>query len=165
MVIMSGYKNTTSQQRENCGRLADYLEKVLPTGKFKMRDWVKIDHDEGGNFCGTTCCAMGWAAMSGQFKDQGLGYGVQGQLPEQVGSNAVSNAQSAHEEQLFFEQGFLPFPTINGIPSDWSRAGVKVFGEDAMYSVFAQGYLTGHNAIQRLRHIASGEDIFVPRLF
>ena len=69
-------------------RLADYLEKdaVNPNGfKFDMWTWASSESDSDGFFtgnvkpepnCGTSACAMGIAAISGIFKDEGLSYYV-----------------------------------------------------------------------------------------
>lgn len=51
----------TDKQRENCLVLAAFL-RDLPAEKFDMGSWK----------CGTTACAVGWAASLEHFKAQGL---------------------------------------------------------------------------------------------
>lgn len=51
----------TDKQRENCLVLAAFL-RDLPAEKFDMVSWK----------CGTTACAVGWAASLDHFKEQGL---------------------------------------------------------------------------------------------
>lgn len=46
-------------------KLASLLEKK-PEGKFSLKDWRK------DNSCGTTACAVGWAASDKNFRRAGL---------------------------------------------------------------------------------------------
>lgn len=56
-------------------KLADLLEtnaKNKKGARFDMFSWGKVDDPKNAISCGTHCCAMGLAALSGQFKRAGL---------------------------------------------------------------------------------------------
>lgn len=62
-------------------KLADLLEanaKNKKGAKFDMRIWGRMDDEnaEPEMSCGTTCCALGLAAISGTFKRAGLDYEI-----------------------------------------------------------------------------------------
>jgi hypothetical protein len=58
-------------------RLADLLEADASNDlgiKFDLSEWGLVRNKEEPVSCGTTACAMGLAALSGAFKDEGLSY-------------------------------------------------------------------------------------------
>lgn len=62
-------------------KLADLLEynaKNRKGAKFDMGTWGRVDdaNAEPEMSCGTTCCALGLAAISGTFKRAGLGFEI-----------------------------------------------------------------------------------------
>ena len=65
--------------RERLLRLADLLEKDAenPEGvKFDMSEWGRVLDRTRPLSCGTTACAMGLAALSGEFTADGLDYEI-----------------------------------------------------------------------------------------
>lgn len=164
---------TTKQQRENCGKLADFLEqKFSGSDNFQMHNWVYQPTDakslskweRGGvssNECGTVCCALGWAAMSGQFEDQGLSYAVRGflDLHKPLTDEDYVIARTTHEETQLLRNGYTPEATVDGKIVEWADAGIKLFGEHATANIFYHGGILGREAVRRLREVAAGEDI------
>jgi len=57
---------------ERATRMIELLKDV-PLEAFDLRDW--ISSPAAG--CGTTCCAIGWAALDPWFQDQGLSITVE----------------------------------------------------------------------------------------
>ncbi len=55
--------------RERLLRLADFLD-TLPPSKFNYGTWADTLTPEGT--CGTTACALGWAAQMPEFRELGL---------------------------------------------------------------------------------------------
>jgi hypothetical protein len=59
--------------KERLLRLAEFLEKEVPKDRFYYNHWV--GHDWRGMddlSCGTTACALGWAATIPEFHEAGL---------------------------------------------------------------------------------------------
>lgn len=146
---------TTKLQRENCAKLADLLETV-PAKQFDMSLWASFDPDsqpEAGHSCGTVGCAMGWAAVSGQFQDQGLSYGLQ--FDDSEGQTRW--ALTRHEVNKGYKDGYEPECIFKGELIDFDDAGLEVFGEQAVNDVFLCIKITQKEAVTRLRLLAHGK--------
>lgn len=103
----------------NCRRLADMLEHRVKDEQFNMRHFTKN--------CGTIGCALGLAALSGEFRDQGLGWHP---VRKTVGMNCIPETMAA------FNKGKAEaMPTLHGCIVYWEEAGEEVFGEKAFNSV------------------------------
>ena len=110
--------NNTLQRYEfvlkNHETLISFL-KDLPPNKHDQGDWGTCDTQAADHYCGTSACAMGWAAASGEIP--GLGHCL---------------AKSEEWRDRFKSVR----PTVNGERSDWGRAAVKFFGESTLHGVF-----------------------------
>lgn len=90
----------------NCVALAKLLEERVPVDAHDQGHWM--DHSSHSS-CGTTGCALGWAACS----------------------HIISGLQ--HDEIL----GGLAFrPKINGQTTEWHEAGPRFFGRRAWGYIF-----------------------------
>lgn len=109
----------------NCLALAERLA-ALPDALFNQGSWSSPARNE----CGTTACALGWAALSHVIP--GLQY-----LPDE----SCSGAQHA--------------PTANGLKQSWYRAGRMFFGDRATDELFSRPNGSRAAAIAKLRHIGA----------
>lgn len=116
----------------NCAKLAAFLEGVpdedhdqnsfveihIPISK---DEFAKLDAPQVFKSCGTTACAMGWAALSHIIP--GLQYVIQ--------DDSAIYAQTDTAELDYN-------PTINGAEADWDDAADAFFGEHARETIFHQ---------------------------
>lgn len=80
--------------KERLGKLADFLVELVENGnKFNMAWWISRDE------CGTTACALGWAASIPEFIDLGLRVTD----ADYIEYNGVFNIEAAME---FFEMDY-----------------------------------------------------------
>ena len=71
----------SDKARGRLGRLEKLLRKNAKNSKglkFDMGEWGQSEGKEPGLHCGTTACAMGLAAISGEFKKEGLTHKFRG---------------------------------------------------------------------------------------
>lgn len=131
-------------QRANCAILADLLES-LPDNKVRMNRWAATRNE-----CGTVGCALGWAAMSGQFP--GLEWGVcrWGDFSD---SPEWATTLKQAEEFLKDDEGEA-VPIVFGGKSDWQSAGEEYFGEKTLCKVFLKSKSRKPTVIKRLRNLA-----------
>ena len=70
------FPKLSRQTVDRLKKLADFLEhlKLPKKAKFNLRNWGEHvgKHAPTPTHCGTTACAIGWAALSGKFSKQGL---------------------------------------------------------------------------------------------
>lgn len=109
----------------NCEKLARIMER-LPREKHDQGELCNVDVQTG---CGTSGCALGWAAMSGKFP--GLQYGLS-------------------RDALGKPTGYA-FPVINARRNIWDTAGSSFFGRKATNEIFASPILTRGTIVQRLK--------------
>lgn len=113
-------------------RLAEFLETV-PKERFDLSSWV--GEDWGGKqdlSCGTTACAMGWAATMPEFRELGLKIASQGRRvyvgePEDGYSSSAYAIISifgpeAEEEVLFYPGGWGSGGGGEDSPTPWGFA-------------------------------------------
>jgi hypothetical protein len=94
----------------NCVALAQLLEERVPAGAHDQGTWASPSN----NSCGTTGCALGWAAMS---------HLVPGLQYDYLDWGPAGNV------------AFLR-PKVNGKLVDWPDAGKRFFGRRAFNNVF-----------------------------
>jgi len=71
-------KNMNAVYRNRLLRLAKFL-RTLPDCRFDFKEWVGRDWDGKPDLsCGTTACALGWAAAMPEFRALGFGIEVYG---------------------------------------------------------------------------------------
>lgn len=107
-------KYTPKEQKLNRAALADLIEFGLTDAQFYMRSWT---NNGDPTECGTTGCALGWAAMSRIIP--GLGYKKLGGL---FNTPLVCNNDGTEPSQ-----------------PGWAEAGQVVFGKEAYRDVFVNG--------------------------
>lgn len=119
--------STHSERRQfyarNARLLADKLE-TLPPGLHNQKSWTTCASNE----CGTTACALGWAALS----------------------HAVPGLQYMYDGS----PGNYS-PTVNGLPHTWESAGELFFGETIANDVFYDTGASLDEVITKLRERAN----------
>ena len=109
-------------------RLADLLDKDAsdPKGiKFDLAEWAVVGDKDNPVSCGTAACAMGLAALSGEFKEEGLslhywGNGGMGFIDVYYDRNVGLNAAvclfeiSYEAAQFLFTPKFYPIQLTTG---------------------------------------------------
>lgn len=91
---------TTEKQKKNRLKLADMLEHRVTDKQFNMATF--------SNDCGTVGCALGIAALSGEFKELGWNRDRYGKIS----------------------------PVVRGTFQEWDRVGAAFFGKATMDDVF-----------------------------
>ena len=112
----------------NLRKLASVLRSV-PTSHHDQGGWVG---SEPKNECGTTGCALGWAAMSGQF--EGLDWAIP--LVQKDFGPPLSWATTSEEAKLALLRGHNAVPVLNGERTGWDGMGIRLFGSLAYHEVF-----------------------------
>jgi hypothetical protein len=66
--------NSPQTHTRRLRKLADILENLQSDRRFNMGTWGEhgLEHHPDENFCGTTACALGHAAMDPEFRRDGL---------------------------------------------------------------------------------------------
>lgn len=115
------------QKAENCDKLANILEAVPPR-QFDMGDWV----EPKANGCGTRACALGWAALSGQF--EGLAWGFRKDTPEgpEWATDWKQVAQFRKDVNRDYHCYASEVAILNGKETYWDTVGEKLFGGGAL---------------------------------
>jgi hypothetical protein len=108
----------------NCEKLADFLENEITDNMHAQETWYALN---GTSQCGTTGCALGWAAMSGLFP--GMDYAM----------------PSAREV----------VPIINGEIKHFDDFGAQFFGDGAYGQVFYDTDMNRQETVQALRDLAA----------
>lgn len=67
-------KRTTNRRLLKMAKLLEKNARNKKGLKFDLCDWGTVKNIENPIACGTTACAMGLAALSGEFRRQGLEY-------------------------------------------------------------------------------------------
>lgn len=138
----------TKAQRRNCGKLADLIETSIPENRFYMGTWCEYDHE-----CGTTGCALGWAAMSGQFEGLGVKYHrfnyETGKTREATDCKGLRNLVRLSENKY---DELDADPTLNGKSVGWNVVGEKYFGKFT-YDYLFTGPGTSFNKAQVVEHL------------
>lgn len=130
----------TKKQRENCRELAKILIDVPPR-HFDMRGWAKQGPEDDTNFCGSSGCAMGWAAMSGQIDD--LGWAAKSRKDPTKWATSLKDANFGHVH-----------PLSNGKIMGWEEAARRHFGDETLGHVFAATSIDRAEAVGRLLKLA-----------
>lgn len=143
---MSRNSTLTRQQARNLRKLASVLDRT-PARLHDQGSWVEPAKEP----CGTVCCALGLAALSGAFSDQGLGYGVQ--KPNGSWALTVEDAFKSLNARIRY-RGEL-HPIRNGERRDFDDVGVELFGEDSYDRVFMRTGLNKPETVRALRAYAS----------
>lgn len=120
----------------NAAKLADVL-RDLPDEQHNQSLWGMQGHS-----CGTVGCAMGWAAMSRQFLDQGLDFKFSDKDPLMAALRSVYNA----EKGLTF--------IYKGKENNLSAAIHDLFGPEIRADVFLNTYRSKQATIDRLMRYA-----------
>lgn len=122
---------TADEQRVHVLKLADILEQV-PEAAFDMGEYSRTKYPES-NECGTVACALGHAAISGEFP--GL-------------------SAEFHERERFGETIIETVLHVGGVPyPSWYTTGECYFGEDVNERIFHNMF--GHDkdeVIEALRN-------------
>lgn len=117
---------------DNCEKLARIITSQQAI-HFDMGDWgaKSPEHD-----CGTVGCALGIAAMSGQF--DGLQY--------RIDIRAYVDLKSTNHQNIE--------PVVNGHTYNWFSAGETFFGRAAYHKVFVGDYTSRRSVARALRECA-----------
>jgi hypothetical protein len=140
----------SKEHRENAAKLADFLENDIPVGaNHDNYNWV-IGLKE--NLCGTSACALGWAALSNRFP--GLQLGMSSPLTKE--KTAVKSANSSgYRLKIMDNWERVPHSVlVNGKVSSWEIAGTSFFGEQVYGKVFCVSGLSTELVVAKLRSFA-----------
>lgn len=109
--------------KEKLLKLADFLDTV-PANRFDFGVWTSHDWNPETHSCGTTACALGWAASMPEFQAEGLrfmeGTGVDGtkypfmRYRDRLGAHNAGRAFFGLDS-FQFEYLFIP-DADNGMP-------------------------------------------------
>lgn len=108
-------------------KLADFLETVPPE-RLNMSSWVGRDwQGDQGLSCGTTACALGWAATMPEFRRLGLRLRA---------APADDGGYGGHTSERWYYVGLERDRA--SVESRPKRAAMKIFGldEDAFWRLF-----------------------------
>ena len=122
--------------------LADYLEKLPPNRKFNMRTWGTHPHNAGHtpqekNYCGTSACALGHAAMIPKFERLGLTMNWYQPFSDGSGFDWVAEVTYKDESDSYAGQLFF-----------------GLTGREA-YNLFLATRSTRNKTIKKLRRLAT----------
>jgi hypothetical protein len=134
----------TERQRNNCRILAEEILPDVPDKHFNMEHFSDEGPKDRTNFCGTSGCAMGWAAMSGRIE------GLQWCAPKRKGEGWATTLRDADLE--------LAEPFYDDKQGSWGDGADKFFGMAASNYVFSATHINKAAAIRRLLVLANGQE-------
>lgn len=121
------HNRTIKEIVENHKRLIAIME-ALPEEKHRQSIWSRyLDNDPRPEACGTSACALGWAALSGEIP--GLSYKPNKKFHE------FAPVLDGHEVGL----------------CGWAFVGEQCFGHETQERVFDLGWLTKNQVIDKLK--------------
>lgn len=127
------HNRTIKEIVENHKRLIAIME-ALPEEKHRQSIWGRyLDNDPRPEACGTSACALGWAALSGEIP----------------GLSCKPN-EKFHECMKFHEFK----PVLDGHEADlsgWRFVGERCFGPVTQERVFDIAWLTKDQVIDKLK--------------
>jgi hypothetical protein len=139
---------TSEEQAKFCDLLADYLEDK-PDEAHQQNIWAVPNKKAP---CGTTACAMGWAAISGIFP--GLNYtikAIQGNTYDHVYLSAFPSRETLRHYNLSSPELAC---VLDGEVVDFDDAGTEVFGSCVTEHIFGNPDGTRLEVIEKLRFAA-----------
>ncbi len=104
-----------SKQKKNIARLIELIERI-PKNQFSMESY------NAQRSCGTQACMAGWAVLSGEFADQGVGWWAA--IWDRGTLRYAKTVDEAWEGLKHAEE----FPVLNGKAVEWETVTDNLFG-------------------------------------